>query len=154
MTTGEIIYDLRKKQGWSQEELAERIGVTRQAVSRWESDSAKPDADKIIALCDLFSISADSLLRGDEPEIRMQADPVSEKGRMKAGDIAAWCAIGFSAIIFFILNLLSSVNPKGVGYVKYYNLEWLVWFAGLLGLAALVRLVCKGIKKSRKICVN
>lgn len=63
MTMGEKILKLRKARGWNQEELAEHIGVTRQAVSRWESDSAKPDADKIIALCDLFGISADYLLR-------------------------------------------------------------------------------------------
>lgn len=63
MTMGEKILALRKARSWSQEELAERIGVTRQAVSRWESDSAKPDADKIIAVCDLFGVSADYLLR-------------------------------------------------------------------------------------------
>ena len=62
MTIGEKILNLRKARGWSQEELAERIGVTRQAVSRWESDSAKPDADKIITVCDLFGVSADYLL--------------------------------------------------------------------------------------------
>lgn len=63
MTMGEKILNMRKARGWNQEELAERIGVTRQAVSRWESDSAKPDADKIIAICDLFGVSADYLLR-------------------------------------------------------------------------------------------
>ena len=49
MTMGEKILNMRKARGWSQEELAERIGVTRQAVSRWESGAAKPDADKLIA---------------------------------------------------------------------------------------------------------
>ena len=63
MTMGEKILALRKARGWSQEELAEQIGVTRQAVSRWESGAAKPDADKIIAVCDLFGVSADYLLR-------------------------------------------------------------------------------------------
>ena len=62
MNMGEKILSMRKARGWSQEELAERIGVTRQAVSRWESNSAKPDADKIIAICDLFGVSADYLL--------------------------------------------------------------------------------------------
>ena len=65
MTMGEKLLKLRKARQWSQEELAEKIGVTRQAVSRWESDSAKPDAEKIIALCDLFGVSADYLLRGE-----------------------------------------------------------------------------------------
>lgn len=63
MTIGEKILSLRKARGWSQEELADKIGVSRQAVSRWEADSAKPDADKIILICDLFGVSADYLLR-------------------------------------------------------------------------------------------
>ncbi len=67
MTIGEKIHTLRKSNGWSQEELADRIGVTRQAISRWESDSAKPEADKIIELCDLFEVTADYLLRDIAP---------------------------------------------------------------------------------------
>ena len=63
MTLGEKILNLRKARGWSQEELADRTGVSRQAVSRWESGSAKPDADKIVVICDLFGISADYLLK-------------------------------------------------------------------------------------------
>ena len=63
MTIGEKILKLRKARGWNQEDLAEQVGVSRQAVSRWESDSAKPDADKIVAICDLFGVSADYLLR-------------------------------------------------------------------------------------------
>ncbi len=59
---GEKLFALQKARGWSQEELADRIGVTRQAVSRWESNTAKPDADKIIALCKLFGVTADYLL--------------------------------------------------------------------------------------------
>ena len=61
------IHELRLLKGLSQDELAEKVFVTRQAVSRWESNSAKPDADKIISVCDLFKISTDYLLR-DEVE--------------------------------------------------------------------------------------
>ncbi len=60
---------LRKKQGWSQEELAEMMDVSRQAVSKWESAQALPDIDKIVALSVLFSVTTDYLLkdsRGDE----------------------------------------------------------------------------------------
>ena len=63
MTMGEKLLKLRKARGWSQEEMAERVGVTRQAISRWESDAAKPDADNIITVCDLFGVSSDYLLR-------------------------------------------------------------------------------------------
>ena len=72
MSMGEKIRNLRKARGWSQEELAEQIAVTRQAISRWESDSAKPDADNIVALCTLFGVSADYLLCTESAELQPQ----------------------------------------------------------------------------------
>ena len=66
MTTGQKIYEARRKAGMTQEELADRLGVSRQAVSKWESDTAFPETDKIIELCKLFDLSADELLLGAE----------------------------------------------------------------------------------------
>lgn len=57
---------LRKKMGLSQEELANKIGVSRQAVSKWESGQSMPDLDKIIALSDLFGVSTDYILKGTD----------------------------------------------------------------------------------------
>lgn len=68
MTTGEKISKLRKEKGLKQEELAERLGVTRQAVSRWESDLAFPETDKLVTMSKLFNCSVDYLLKYDEPE--------------------------------------------------------------------------------------
>lgn len=61
---GELIQELRKKHGLSQEELAEKTGVSRQAVSKWESQQSMPDIDKIIMLSDFFGVSTDYLLKG------------------------------------------------------------------------------------------
>ena len=66
MTTGEKIYECRKKAGMTQEELADRLGVSRQSVSKWEADAAFPETEKILALCKLFGVSADELLFGTE----------------------------------------------------------------------------------------
>ncbi len=66
MTTGERIFEYRKKAGFTQEEIAERLGVSRQAVSKWEQDAAFPETDKVLELCKLFSVSADELLFGRE----------------------------------------------------------------------------------------
>ena len=66
MTTGEKIYECRKKAGMTQEELADRLGVSRQSVSKWEADAAFPETEKILALCKLFGISSDELLFGTE----------------------------------------------------------------------------------------
>ena len=59
MTIGNKIYELRSGARLSQEELAEKLGVSRQSVSKWETDAAQPEFDKLIKICDLFGISLD-----------------------------------------------------------------------------------------------
>lgn len=63
------IASLRRQAGWSQEELAERLDVSRQSVSKWESGASQPEVDKIVSLSRLFGVSTDYLLReeADEP---------------------------------------------------------------------------------------
>lgn len=68
MILAEKIQLLRKKSGYSQETLAEKCGVSRQAISKWEADIALPETEKIIILSNLFSVSIDVLLK-DELEI-------------------------------------------------------------------------------------
>ncbi len=63
MTIGEKITKLRTAADISQEQLAEKMAVSRQAVSKWEMDQAQPQIDKVLQLCDLFHISADALMR-------------------------------------------------------------------------------------------
>ncbi len=72
MTLGEKITGLRMLLGLSQEQLAEKISVSRQSVSKWEMDQALPQIDKVLMLCELFDISADELLQNKiviQPEI-------------------------------------------------------------------------------------
>lgn len=69
MTLSEKIIFLRKQQNWSQEDLAEHIGVSRQSVSKWESGTSTPELDRIVQLCRLFGVTADALIRDDlEPD--------------------------------------------------------------------------------------
>lgn len=67
MTIADRIQSLRKGRGISQEELADRIGVSRQAVSKWESEQSTPDLEKVLLLSDYFEVTTDYLLRGIEP---------------------------------------------------------------------------------------
>ena len=67
MTLGEKIQELRRRYGMSQDALAERLEVSRQAVSKWERDEAVPETDKIIRISQVFGVSTDYLLRPDEP---------------------------------------------------------------------------------------
>ena len=149
MTIGEKILNLRKARGWSQEELAERIGVTRQAVSRWESDSAKPDADKIITVCDLFGVSADYLLRDIAGGSAATAMAVEKQGRIGGNQIIGLVFVCISVILTTVFAIYGSVyggihseETVGSGYmrtyrgmmavIKRYDMDWLLWlFAGI-----------------------
>ncbi len=74
----EKIIHLRKSRGWSQEELAERLNVSRQSVSKWESGISNPDLDKIVAMSALFGVSTDYLLK-DATE--GQSEPIRDFAR-------------------------------------------------------------------------
>ncbi len=64
MSFGENLQYLRKRDGITQETLAERLSVSRQTVSKWESDGAFPEMDKLIVLCDMFNVTMDDMVRG------------------------------------------------------------------------------------------
>lgn len=68
MKTGEKIYTLRKKFGWSQDELADKLSVSRQSVSKWETGESIPEPAKLLSIAKLFSVSTDYLLDDSEQE--------------------------------------------------------------------------------------
>lgn len=78
MILADKIIDLRKKNGWSQEELAEKLGVSRQSISKWESAQSVPDLTRVIQLAEIFSVSTDYLLR-DEIESLVPAEGLPEE---------------------------------------------------------------------------
>ena len=121
MTLGQRLYDMRKLKGLSQERVAEILGVTRQTISKWETDQTTPDFDKIIPLCELYNISTDELLKGDTqnsgyydtgrydmPQENMQKDNSEqiEKYRRKSALLMAVsiCLYILSVVPFFILR--------------------------------------------------
>lgn len=73
MTLGERIAYYRGKLGLSQGELAEQLGVSRQAVSKWETDAGLPDLERLIALSRLYHITLDELVKGESPEETAEA---------------------------------------------------------------------------------
>lgn len=78
ITLGDKIMQLRQKQGLSQETFGEALGVSRQAVSKWETGQAMPDIDKIIAMSNMFGVSTDYLLKDEESD-QYSADYSTEK---------------------------------------------------------------------------
>ena len=72
MNVADRIQNLRRIKGISQEELADKIGVSRQAVSKWESEQSLPDIDKIIIMSEFFDVTTDYILKGIENEKPLQ----------------------------------------------------------------------------------
>lgn len=99
MALGNKLINLRKKTGLSQEEVAEKLGVTRQTVSKWETDQSTPDFDKIGPLCELYGISADELLMGKEKNIETPNldENIESTKKMKKAK-----GIGFGVILYFV----------------------------------------------------
>lgn len=77
MNLHEKIYELRKNEGYSQETLSEKLGVSRQSVSKWETGESVPEIDKIVALSKIFSVTTDYLLN-DDYEDKTENETVKE----------------------------------------------------------------------------
>ena len=101
MTLGERLTELRKKEKLSQEEVAEKLNVTRQTVSKWELDQSTPDIDKVVPICKLYNISCEELLTGkkiENPNNDMNYNMMTDQEISKKSAIA----ICQSIIIFII----------------------------------------------------
>ena len=84
MTFGERLLEYRTHEGLSQEKLAEKVGVTRQTVSKWETNQSVPDFDKIIPLCEALGISTEELIKGKKEEKNAELEEIKqEKERLK-----------------------------------------------------------------------
>lgn len=146
MILADKIIDLRKKNGWSQEELASQLGVSRQSVSKWESGQSIPDLDRILKMSDIFGVSTDYLLKDDvdpaDTPPQMDAPQPEEEGARMIGMEEAYHYLSMvqmaapriargvtlcilSSIVLFLLGGLS--NEEG-GFLLP---EWSVPAVGL-----------------------
>lgn len=123
------LYELRKQKGFSQEELANRLNVSRQTISKWEVGESTPDMEKLVAISDLFEVSLDELVKGEEPklaepseqivksdfysDIKEQVLTVDNKKKAKKGIKIAGIILG----IFVLIDVISFVI-----YVIMYGL--------------------------------
>ena len=116
MSLGERLYELRKKKGLSQEEVAERLNVTRQSVSKWETDESKPDFDKIIPICELYEISSNELLSGTKEEKEEEEVEVINKDNKKKRALIITSAIFlyFLSIIWIIISEVTFNLDEGI----------------------------------------
>lgn len=101
MDIGSKLSELRKKKGLSQEEVAYKLNVSRQTVSKWELGQSTPDFDKIKPLCDLYDISADELLTGKVKE-NVEGSLTEEKEFDKKNHYKRALGISLGVFLYFI----------------------------------------------------
>ena len=165
MNLSDRILHLRKAKGLSQEELADRLGVSRQSVSKWESEQSVPDLDRLLSLCDLFEVSADYLLRGIEP-VKLSDETnllkiLSVVGTaMNVLGILLSCMIWYmeqstgaliAGYVFLVLGLMlyaigrvqSNGSPKVTAWFWKIN----IWIAAWLPACCLYGLILFGIPR-------
>ena len=106
MNLSDRIQYLRKARGISQEGLADQLGVSRQAVSKWESEQSMPDLDKIISMSDYFEVTTDYLLKGIEPVVQKEEEQ-SIKHRRIASNICYQLSLGFVGLGIILSIILA-----------------------------------------------
>ena len=110
MKLSEKMYALRRKSGLSQEQLAEKLDVSRQAISKWESDSSIPESEKLILISRFFNVSVDYLIKD---ELTEEATP--PKAHRKEDIIVkyvglALCILGFLCLVAWGIVMIA--NPS------------------------------------------
>lgn len=124
MILADKITALRKKAGWSQEELAEQLGVTRQSVSKWEGAQSVPDMDKVVQMSRLFGVTTDFLLKDELSE----EEDYTRENKAKSPIIGA--VSGIYWLLVTAVYLFYTFGPMGNGQPKY---SWFIWaVAGVL----------------------
>ncbi len=154
MKLPEKLLTLRKRSGLSQEALAEKLGVSRQSVSRWELGTAQPELGSLLPLCRLFGVPAEALLDDaqDLPEI---SPSTPERKPLRNRRLLGWLALGMGLLgngVFFLLSRLEKVpfplvTRKGGqtwytwGVQKTYSYRWFLYDRHLTACAVLLWLL-------------
>ena len=115
MALAEKLYELRKKSNLSQEQLAEQLGVSRQAISKWESDQSVPEGDKLITISNYFQVSLDYLMKEENAHSEIGAiEPIPVKSEKTGKERKAFglilCIGGMICLILW--GLISMIAPS------------------------------------------
>ncbi len=152
MILADKIIQLRKKAGWSQEELAEQLSVSRQSVSKWEGAQSIPDLNKIIAMSQLFGVSVDYLVKdeieGEEPILPEDAASVNPVRRVTMAEANEYLALRRTASKKIALGVMLCILSPVIlillgGYSEYGPISENL--AAGLGLGILLAMVAAAV---------
>ena len=170
MTFAEKLLRLRKREGLSQEALAEQLGVSRQAVSRWEQGTALPDGAKLLPCARIFGVSVDWLL---DEELGWEDRPAQATAKAPASGTWKWhlaggLVTGTGVLGLVVMGILSAIYPAEgseavVGaervrayytglpaFLKFNNVEWFFALCGATAIAGVVLLAVPTLREREK----
>jgi len=169
MTLGEKILLLRKQNGMTQEQLAERLAITRQTVSKWELGESEPDVNYLIQLSEIFQVTTDYLLKDapNAPQIATipseKKPTLQEKAKMWLGGIFTLIGV-LGVLTFWVLSIVSpatygtgamggeTVIYTGLqGFLRTWNAVGLFWFVAAIGVVGVVLLLYPNVGKASAI---
>ena len=153
MIFADKLMDLRKKNGWSQEELAEKLNVSRQAVSKWESAQSVPDMSRIIQLSELFGVSTDYLLKDELEQAEVSGETTAADSLTRTVDMEEASAFlktkeenSRRVALGVLLCILSPVALLLLGGAQATGLlNWSENVAGGIGLVILMLMIVPAV---------
>lgn len=108
MDLGSTIARLRAKQGLSQGDLAEALGVSRQSVSKWETNASVPEVEKLVRMSHLFHVTLDELVTGEAPPASVQTAPPDTKPPRQGHRVAGTILLCMAFLVWLLLTFLGS----------------------------------------------
>ena len=123
METKDVLLELRTKHGFSQDDLAEKVHVTRQAVSNWETGKTQPDIETLTSMAEYFGVSVEYLIYGKEPVTNTGEEVhrwVWDRGRLHFA--VNWYPERFAALGVVLAMIISYVNWRSIGWVLLHGL--------------------------------
>jgi transcriptional regulator with XRE-family HTH domain len=134
MELGKQIYELRKKANLSQEQLAEKVGVSRQTISKWELGETAPDIKQAQVLSQVFSVSLDELTGNDTKEVIYKKVSNTEKlAGLIIKVIKIWGIIILTCLIVAVVGIVLFGFVRGEGSVEFENNVEKVTFTEVVG---------------------
>ena len=139
MELGKQIYELRKKANLSQEQLAEKVGVSRQTISKWELGETAPDIKQAQVLSQVFSVSLDELTGNDTKEVIYKKVSNTEKlAGLIIKVIKIWGIIILTCLIVAVVGIVLFGFVRGEGSVEFENNVEKVTFTEVVGEEAYI----------------
>ena len=151
---------LRKAKGLSQEKLGYEIGVSRQAITKWENGTAMPEVEKVLALSEFFHVTTDYLLKDaieiPEPEMQPATPKRAKLSRyIKVGAVflAAAALAGITLLILsrsFPVYSLSGNGSTLMVFLKYHEIQYVGYMVAAIGCVGLVLILAEVVMRVRR----